>query len=574
MQKSYIKKLLLISAIISSVLLFSTPKTKAANTLADQNDVFDIISPAPNSKIEGEIEVSWIMYDDDSSNIPFVAEILDANTCTQNFGSITNQPSAESNINTPFTINWQTTSTLNSTLPDGNYCLRICVELINTQSYSACNSRIITIVNQNQPPYFTQFPNDLILNENETFSFDLSAIDPDGDELIYRLTQAPNFVTLNEQTLKITAPFISNNQTSYPITIEVDDNLSGATMHSFTLTILKEQTNTQPQQSNQPNSTNTQDSTEINLKFISPQTEQTIKENEFQIEWETSSNLNIKHFELEYSTNLNTFFKIADINNTKRKYLWDIREIDDGSYYLRIKAILDNDVILSRLSDKFSVEKNGEQINVPLILNVSPANGAVVTPDITEIKGDLVPTQNSQIDIQSFKFLLNEQDLTELCVAETTKFTCTLKDPLEEAVHEAKIYISDTNNSENEFIWQFTVSQDKTTEESQIEDTKSTESNQKLILFNREVKEKSLILFLVICCSILILIFVPWILHAIWRKDNDETESDYFTQTEGTDVQYAAPTPVQTTISTNYVQPSPPPTQQDPYYTPPTNQQK
>lgn len=536
--------------IFLSVLIFTLStihiQTSRANTLSDTNDLFEVINPKPNSKLEGNVEITLIMFDDDKDSIPFVAEVRDANTCTQNYGSITNLSNAPSS-SVPFTINWDSNSTLTNILNDGNYCLRICAELQNENSYSTCNSRIITLVNNNELPFFTKFPENVKLYEEENFTFNLEATDPDGDNLTLRLIQAPNFVNLQNSQLQIKAPIINTKEASYKIIIAVDDNFSGETRKEFSLTIKQKEDNTNnqnespTQKENSSNSdqnsseNNLESSKEYNLNFINPKLNDVIKSEALLIQWDINPDINVKEQTLEFSTNLETFYEIVVLQNNERTYTWDLEKIDNGVYYLKIKAQLDNGVTLSKISENFTIEKENTLINVPLIVDVSPSNETL--EPVQNIQGKLVPPPNSEIDTQSLQVFVNSVNITQQCEVKDNLFNCKLSTPLDYGVHKIDIKISDTNGNTNDYSWQVTVTQNN---EAETDSTDSVVSYTQLKLFGRKVKNELFIVIGLICFAGLIILLAPWFLFAIWRKDDDEILIDQLDNPQ-----------TQTTITTN-----------------------
>ncbi|BCX13912.1 MAG: hypothetical protein KatS3mg085_444 [Candidatus Dojkabacteria bacterium] len=542
-------------------LLFKTNTT--ANTLADVNDVFKVIEPAPNKKLKGEVNVSWIMYDDDNENIPFVAEILDSQNCTQNFGSITSASTGQSSQTDPYTVTWNTNSTLTNNLNDGDYCLRICLQLQNENYYSVCNSRIVTITNQNELPTFTKFPNDLILNENEQFTFKLEGFDADGDTISFRIKQAPSFVTLNGSNLKIQTPTISQGELTYTVIISIDDGLSGEVEQQFKLTVKNLDTqvseslgSNQSQNnsnSNQPNEEQdngeSMKEAEISLEFLSPKSDQIIENNLLEIVWEISPDSQTKSQILEYSSNLETFFQIAELENNERKFSWDVSSLSEGVYYLRIKVQFDNGIAISKVSPKFVVNQNETITSIPLILNVKPEIDSTVT-EVKTIEGKLVPSQNSSIDEKSLRVYFDGKDISENCEVIESEFRCIITTDLaKEGLHNVKVEIGDTSGAANSFDWQFRV------DPTPLEREESQNKHESLILFNREINPNSIFIVLLICFSSLVLLFVPWFLYALWRRDTDELEEEIkTTESEIITEQYQIPA-TDTTITTNYYTP-------------------
>lgn len=76
---------------------------------------------------------------------------------------------------------------------------------------------------ENHAPVISAIPNQAI-NERTEYSFDVQAIDPDEDKLTYSLTEAPNWIDIDENTGEITgtAPSVDEN-TPFIVEVKVSD---------------------------------------------------------------------------------------------------------------------------------------------------------------------------------------------------------------------------------------------------------------------------------------------------------------------------------------------------------------
>ncbi|MCK4647767.1 putative Ig domain-containing protein [Candidatus Pacearchaeota archaeon] len=76
------------------------------------------------------------------------------------------------------------------------------------------------------------------VDENQDYSYDVEASDPDGDALTYSLTENPTWLSINSNTGLITgtAPEVSFD-TNYSITVKVSDGNGGSDTQTYILTV-------------------------------------------------------------------------------------------------------------------------------------------------------------------------------------------------------------------------------------------------------------------------------------------------------------------------------------------------
>jgi len=106
---------------------------------------------------------------------------------------------------------------------------------------SVSQTYILTVNNipppVNHAPVITTTPVTSV-NEGSLYSYDVNAIDSDGDTLTYSLVHAPSWLSINPSTGLVTgtAPIVSAD-TSYPIVVHVSDGINGV-IQPYTLTVL------------------------------------------------------------------------------------------------------------------------------------------------------------------------------------------------------------------------------------------------------------------------------------------------------------------------------------------------
>ncbi len=552
------KKFIYISIIFTLLVnLFSVSKV-FSYTLSDANDIFVVNSPTPNQIVVGTINVSIRAYDDEQGAIPFTAQLYDRATCENTFyGSITSQSTLTSHTANDSVITWNTRSTsTNPNLADGQYCLRVCVSLVDTGTpYSACSSRVVVLANNNRAPNITSTPQGTTIYENGTWSYQVLANDPDNNQLTYRLNVAPTFLNINNSTGLIqtnTNPrTLANgvNRADYQVILSVDDGLGGVATQQFTFSIIRQtvapppSNNTGNNGSNQNNNSGTSDNTTnqsstIVIEF--PQENSVLKGENNLIKWQIDDPDGIEEIILNYSSDAIAWTELGKFDDSTSEFNWDVSEIKDGAYYLQFVVKDSKNSSISKRSDRFSILNNSDSDNVskPLIVNVKPEKDTSVS-GVDTISGDFVPSENATIRPETFKIEVDGENFLDKCEVSETGFLCNLGDSRISIAgkHTIKVEIEDSTSQKAIEEWVFDIF-----EQPSGENGDNTE-DEKLILAGREIARSTLILLVLICCLSAILLTIPWIVYSMWKKDDHD---EYYKEEGDT---------ISTSTTTTYVPP-------------------
>jgi len=478
-----------------------------AESFADADDIFKVLTPTPNSKVGGNINIEWSSFDDDQTTIPYYVELLDGSTCkTTSFGRINTNSASTSSQSINNKISWDTHKTISTqSLNDGNYCLQICSAFKNTNLfYSICNSRNITVVNVNKLRTITSAPSFLTINENELWQYQVKASDVDSDSLKYYLVFAPDFLEINGTTGLIKTKEnnlrISGDLTvaEYRVVVGVDDKVSGTTTQEFTIRIEKGRNpnpaNPNGGSSSEPPTTNPQN-TPAQISFNTPKENDELKGVQNFVDWSIYDPDGIQEVTLNYSEDLETWTEvISKAEDNFSRYSWDVSGIEDGKYYLQLKVKDKKDEVVAKTSKPFYVKNSEENQTTtkPLIINIKPENTKSIDESPANITGDFAPAEGEEIDVDSFRLTLNDKDLTQDCVKNEAGFQCTVKDKLSEGNHQIIAEISDLNGNSGTFESSFNFKQ-----RTVVVSTPSGNSNSAIIIV-------ALILLLIV------LIGLPW----------------------------------------------------------------
>lgn len=518
-----------------------------AEVLGDPNDILTVVTPSPNQKVAGTVNITWYMFDNNQNVIPYKINLYDASTCrTTNFGQINSTNNGTSSSTQLNSYSWNTRSTLTTAnLVDSNYCLKICLAMKNgSGDYSACNARFVRIVNNNKAPTITSIPSNLIIKESDAWTYQIKATDADNDPITYRLVLGVPFLSINQQTGLVSTNGVSKalpsgvNRADYNIIVSADDNFAGAVSQQFTLTIIKDTSIGVPTPVSTPIGSSPNKPSVIN--FISPKDGQEFSGTDNKIEWQATDDDGISSLSLSYSKDANTWTNITQFTGATipSEYNWDVSKIDDGDYFLQIvvKDKLGNEV--SRISKKFSINNNSagpDQTNNPLIINLKPQDNSEISDKRPEIAGDFIPADNAEINPDSFTIKLNDQENLLDCQHNSQTFSCRPKADLNEGLNKVTATIKDSADRVVTAEWSFTVNT-----LGAVSAPVGGTNNDTVIIFGREIPRNIFNIILIICCIASLLILIPWILYLIWsgRKKNEEettVETSYnFDQPSGT----------------------------------------
>ncbi|MBD1399409.1 Ig domain-containing protein [Pelovirga terrestris] len=109
---------------------------------------------------------------------------------------------------------------------------------VNEQQQRLTPYSVTTLNTENARPVVTEPVSELLTERG--YSLQISASDPDGDNLIYKLEQAPDGMTINSSTGEIAWPFESIPIGAFPVKVIVDDGHGGKVTQEFVLNLSEE----------------------------------------------------------------------------------------------------------------------------------------------------------------------------------------------------------------------------------------------------------------------------------------------------------------------------------------------
>ena len=124
----------------------------------------------------------------------------------------------------------------------------------------------ITVKNINDAPVISGLPSTFIfVDENSPYSFQPSASDPDGDNLVFSISGRPSWTTFNNSTGQLSGtPHASDVKNYTNILISVSDGTVSSSLPAFSIIVNAiEPSNTAPTISGSPSTTATEDSSYV-----------------------------------------------------------------------------------------------------------------------------------------------------------------------------------------------------------------------------------------------------------------------------------------------------------------------
>ena len=552
-----IKLNLKISRIFAAGLLlvpavFAATVYAQAQMLADPADYFIVSAPGPNATVSGNVTTVWRAYDNNQTDIPYELTLRDSQSCNTLRGTISvgTKPSSSG---TDASVTWASGGPLSdvASVPDGAYCMQLCISLRNgSNPYSACSLRIINIRNTNIPPQINSAPPaDRTITVNESWQYQVQASDANGDAITFSLLNNPGFLSINAATGLISTNAAAKNPGTYTITIVARDTYGGSASQDFQLVVTAAATT--PPAPPPPPATNQNGIVTIVLPVADAQ----LSGNKNQVAWEASDPDGIKEIRLSYSTDQANWKSIVALPGDKTSYSWDVLDLEPGDYYLRVEILDNQDKMTSAVSGKFAIVAEPENIpgtaTKPLIISVKPEDSSNISERRPKITGDFTPPAGGMINASSFTLKIDDKELTTSCTVTVTSFSCTPTEDLSLGVHKVHAEVKSNDEQTASRDWTFTIITPVPVNSAATQTT-GVQLNSQLIT-----------ILLIACCLLSLLLIIPWILYLMWRRRNEKIEETYAEEQTVNPAEFAtyqdylsaASTPMIPEITTNYYTP-------------------
>ncbi len=392
----------------------------------------------------------------------------------------------------------------------------------------------LQIITQNSKPSFTSSPSrdskpSQAITAGTTYEYTIKAEDKDGDTInyIYSFTPDNNWLkaTVIEDggngRLSISLKGSTQKTGSYLANIFIHDGYS---------THLASQSwviNVSPKGAEIPI-----------VKIIEPVQPVAIKEDDnIIVSWETVSSNKISKYELYYSsnpTNENSWQAIdTNISATTTAYNVSLTRIPDGAYRMIVRAIdtqtppaigmdISEEIIISRKQADSDLPDDKPTLPQPQIINTSPTSTDVIVNRTPTIRASLISSEGTTVDESSIFMSLNEKDITneiKINKISETEFTVIYipEESLTVGTHKVSLLFKDSQGSEQEKEWTFTISDDE----------EGTDGDY-FYIFGLEMPKKIVYIIIGGLALIAFAILLPIIISLIWRdKTADIVDKNY-----------------------------------------------
>lgn len=387
----------------------------------------------------------------------------------------------------------------------------------------------VRAIASNSKPIFTTLPKSSIPSQNIqtgiTYEYTIVAEDSDKDTINYAYSFTPGATWLKTTVIedggngKLTIKLkgSTNNPGSYLANIFIHDGYSKhLSSQSWVISV-------------SPKGNDIPTVSVINpVESVQITTEKTLK-----IEWDAIDSNGIKRYEIYISSNpanQNSWTPIdKNISPSTTSYNINLESITDGTYRIIVRAIdnqtpeaigmgISPEIIISRVKED---EKPDDQVILPepQVINISPTSKDEIRNTTPTIKASLVAPVGETIQESSIKVVLDSKDITtsiKINKISESEYTViyTPDSALSEGVHKVELSFKDSNNTEKETDWIFTISEDET-----IADKDNFN------IFGYKLAKRTAYIIGGGLGLILLAIFIPIIIVAMWKdqpKDSNE----------------------------------------------------
>lgn len=485
MSRKYLFSIGLVGFLLMGVaMVFAAP-------LADTDDRFVVDQPRASTTLSGESTVRFRLYDDDRDNPPYEVALYSSN-CIDKFGVIEANNYAIKSADNVYSFTWNTDGPIKtmSSVPDGNYCFKVCTTLVTNEgtNYAVCDARPVTLTEEvNHAPQITSTPPNSNMLVGQKYGYDVNATDPDSDTLIFSLVNAPDFLQINSSSGEISTKGALSETGTFSFIVKVVDGKDGEDTQELTINVVEEP---------KP--------VILKVEVTNPTSNTIFSEDNNTIKWELENAEDIESIKVFYSTDAEDWILIEELDPETREYNWDVSELDDGDYYLKIEVIDGAGKKYEIISEKFSISNEKELEETISIIDVYPGD-EVEIESLKEIRATIVVSEGLELDKGSLKVSLDDDDITDLCVITEESLNCNLESmDIAEGKHNLVIEISSKEGKSASSDTFFNVSEEVPEEDSGSE----------------EISGLSTIAIVGLICLIVgLLILIPWILYTLWRRN-------------------------------------------------------
>jgi len=401
---------------------------------------------------------------------------------------------------------------------------------INQKSYECLISSTYDVdgvraVSNNTKPVFTTTaksskPSQSI-KTGDTYEYTLIAEDIDGDTINYSYSFTANADWLKATVIddggngKLTIKFrgSTTQAASYLANIFIHDGYSKhLASQSWVISV-------SPKENDIPN-----------VKIIAPLERTVVTEQDtLKVSWDSEDSNHISRYEIYVSSNPTnekswiSFDKNIPYNQTS--YNLNTTELKDGTYRIIIKAIDNQKAEGMDISEEIVIAKGQTEgkepddlvvLEQPQVVNFSPTNSDEIENNKPTIKASLIASEGEIIDAESIVVKLDNTDISQSVkinkISESEYTVIHLpEESLSEGVHKVEIYFKDSSGKEVTKDWTFTISGEGSVDPDSFN------------IFGYYINKRIALIIGGGIALVLLAIFTPMIIFAIWKDDSEES---------------------------------------------------
>lgn len=399
---------------------------------------------------------------------------------------------------------------------------------------------VLSVLAANSAPTFTSDPYvsatpSSVISLEDTYNYQLTATDIDGDDIRYAYSFTPNADWLqmsvvedgSEGSLVLDFSGTPEDYASFLANVFIHDGYNThLSSQSWVISV-------EPTENDIPIVTLTEPAgrIEITAGEILP------------ISWTATDRNQIVNYRLYIATNpgnANTWIAIDEnLSYQVGQYLLDTSNLTPGIYKVIVQAVDNQEpaAIGTGISNEIAVSSplptdpgdpgdpgdpepdDGPVLVEPQINNVQPANKSTVTNERVTISATLITADNTEVNLDSIVFKLDDKELTDrLDVAEITdsevKVIFRPTEDLEQGEHKVYVEFETSDGKKATRDWTFTLDSDDSNDDT-------------FNFFGFEISKRTAYIIGAGLVVLLLALMIPWLLYIAWRDDDEDLYDVY-----------------------------------------------
>ena len=245
------------------------------------------------------------------------------------------------------------------------------------------------------PPKFTSIPSSKA-QVGSLYKYMVTATDAQNYPLTFSVVTSPlpKFLSFDGSILSGT-PTIDDIG-SHTIVISVNDPYGNIVTQSWSINITS--------------ANNINPTPSVTVSFNSPSSNSVFTGVSNDITWSLASPIGIANIKLSYSLQTgNNFHEIKTISSTNVKYTWDVSNISDGQYIIKLEPLdSSGNVINPSMSSVFTIKNEPTNVNIkaPTLNALTPQDSETITDHRPTISANF-KQGSSELDFNTLKFSLD-----------------------------------------------------------------------------------------------------------------------------------------------------------------------